>query len=168
MPGLVLQHAARAKFADPRTRQAIGLAFDFEWTNHNLFFDSYARRESFFENSDFVADGRPGPDELALLEPYRDQLPEEVFGEAVCPAEVRRLGPRPQAPAARRSELLGEAGWIAGRQQLVDDEGEPLEVEFLIDASVFERVLSPFVQNLKRSASTPRSARSIRRSISRG
>ncbi len=75
----------REKFADPRTRQAIGLAFDFEWTNKNLFYDSYVRSSSYFESSPYQAQGLPSEPELALLEPLRGRIPEAAFGEAVSP-----------------------------------------------------------------------------------
>ncbi|HMN84690.1 MAG TPA: ABC transporter substrate-binding protein, partial [Bauldia sp.] len=139
----------RAKFRDPRTRQAIGLAFDFEWTNKNLFFGAYTRSASYFEKSDFAATGLPGPDELALLEPHRAELPPEVFGEAVVPPVSDGSG-RDRKLLRQASELLAAAGWKQVGSQLTDEEGAPFELEFLIDASVFERVLSPYVENLKR------------------
>ncbi|TIV67916.1 MAG: ABC transporter substrate-binding protein, partial [Mesorhizobium sp.] len=73
----------REQFKDPRVRQAIALCFDFEWTRRNFFYGSYERSQSCFEKSDFRATGMPSPQELALLEPLRDQLPPEIFGEAV-------------------------------------------------------------------------------------
>lgn len=89
----------REKFADPRVREALINAFDFEWTNKTLFHGAYKRSRSYFENSDMMARGKPGPDELAMLEPYRAQLPREVFGEPYSPPGLRWLGPRPQAAA---------------------------------------------------------------------
>ncbi|MBZ0226925.1 MAG: extracellular solute-binding protein [Bauldia sp.] len=139
----------RAKFRDPRTRAAIGLAFDFEWSNRNLFFGAYRRLESYFEKSDFAASGPPGADELALLEPFRGELPAEVFGDAFVPPKSDGSG-RDRKLLRKASELLAAAGWKQIGDQLVDEEGVPFEVEFLIDAAVFERVLSPFVENLKR------------------
>ena len=82
----------RAKFADPRVRQALDLAFDFEWTNKNLFFGLYKRTVSFFENSDLKATGLPSPSELALLEPFRDKLPVEVFAEPYSPPSPTARG----------------------------------------------------------------------------
>ena len=139
----------RAKFRDPRTRLAIGLAFDFEWSNRNLFFDAYTRGDSYFQKSDFAAAGPPGPDELALLEPFRAELPAEVFGEAFVPPKSDGSG-RDRKLLRQAADLLAEAGWRQVGDQLTDEEGAPFEVEFLIDASVFERVLSPFVENLRR------------------
>ncbi|TGT78857.1 ABC transporter substrate-binding protein, partial [Mesorhizobium sp. M8A.F.Ca.ET.161.01.1.1] len=76
----------REQFRDPRVRQAIALCFDFEWTRRNFFYGSYQRSQSCFEKSDFRAEGVPSPQELTLLEPLRDQIPPETFGEAVTQA----------------------------------------------------------------------------------
>jgi microcin C transport system substrate-binding protein len=139
----------RKKFADPRVRMAIGLAFDFEWSNKNLFFDSYQREFSYFQNSDFMAEGTPGPDELALLEPYRGDLPAEVFDKVPVPPKTDGSG-NDRAMLRQAFDLLKAAGWQQRDGKLVDGRGEALDFEFLIDASVFERVLSPWVANLKR------------------
>ena len=77
----------REQFKDPRVREAIGLAFDFEWTNKNIMYSAYKRIVSFFPNTDMEAKGKPGPDELKLLEPFRDKLPASVFGEPYTPPE---------------------------------------------------------------------------------
>lgn len=138
----------RRKFADPRTRQAIALAFDFEWSNRNLFYGSYTRLASYFEHSDFKADGTPTADELMLLEPFRQELPPEVFGEAVAPPPSDGSG-RDRKLLRQASELLAAAGWRQEGSQLVDGNGTVLDIEFLIDGAVFERVLTPYVANLK-------------------
>lgn len=139
----------RSKFADPRTRLAIGLAFDFEWSNKNLFFGSYAREASYFQNSDFMAAGKPGPDELALLEPFKADLPAEVFGEVYVPPKTDGSG-NDRTMLRRAFELLAAAGWKQKAGKLVNDKGETLAFEFLINASTFERILSPWVANLRR------------------
>ena len=98
----------REQFNDPRVREAIGLAFDFEWTNKNVMYSSYKRIISFFPNTDMEAKGKPGPDELTLLEPFRDKLPASVFGDPYTPPRQRRFGQRPHAAQARlRSLALG-------------------------------------------------------------
>jgi microcin C transport system substrate-binding protein len=139
----------RAKFADPRTRQAIGLAFDFEWTNRNLFFDSYARQYSFFQRSPLGANGLPDGAELTLLEPFRDSLPPAVFEEPYVPPVTDGSG-RDRAILRQAQDLLLEAGWTLQDGKLIGADGEQLTVEFLIRSAVFERVLSPFVENLRR------------------
>jgi microcin C transport system substrate-binding protein len=141
-------NARLAKFRDPRTRLGIALAFDFEWTNRNLFFGSYERASSYFEKSDFRAEGKPSADELKLLEPFRADLPPEAFAEAYVPPKSDGSG-RDRKLLRQASDLLAAAGWKQVGNDLVDEEGAPLEVEFLIEAAVFERVISPYVESLK-------------------
>ena len=138
----------REKFQDIRVREALNLAFDFEWTNKNLFFDSYARTASFFENSPLKAEGVPTPGELALLEPLRHTLRPEVFGEAIVPAVSDGSG-QDRKLLRRASALLDEAGWKNDGTLRRNAKGETLDVEFLIESPVFERVLGPYVKNLK-------------------
>ena len=142
-------NSRRKKFSDPRTREAIGLCFDFEWTNRNQFFGAYARSTSIFETSEFKAEGLPSSDELKLLEPYRDQLPEAVFGEALRPYITNGSGSDRKA-LRRAIKLLREAGWKQQDGKLVDENGEIFTFEFLIRAPVFERILGNFVENLKK------------------
>lgn len=138
----------RAKFADPRTREALGLAFDFEWTNANLFYGLYRRTPSFFVNSDMMAEGEPSAEELALLEPFRDQLPPDVFGPAWLPPTTDGSG-RDRAPLRRASELLTAAGWRREGDRLLNDAGEALTVEYLYDDPVSERVAQPYATRLR-------------------
>ena len=139
-----------AKFADPRVRQAIGLAFDFEWSNKNLFFDAYSREFSYFQSSDFMAEGKPGADELKLLEPYRADLPKAVFDEdAYVPPKTDGSG-NDRTVLKQAFDLLAAAGWTQKGGGLVNAKGETLDFEFLINASAFERILTPWVASLKR------------------
>ncbi|HZP20284.1 MAG TPA: extracellular solute-binding protein [Bauldia sp.] len=139
----------RAKFRDPRTRLAVGLAFDFEWTNRNLFFGSYTRLSSYFEKSDFKAEGVPTADELKYLDPLRHDLPPEIFGPPFVPAASDGSASRDRKRLKEASDLLAAAGWRQQGDALVDEEGAPFEIEFLNDAAVFERVLGPYTENLK-------------------
>ncbi len=93
----------RDKFRDPRVREALTNAFDFEWTNKTIMYDAYARTHSPFQNSDMMAEGAPSPDELKLLEPFRGQVPDEVFGQPYRAAGFGRLGAGSQHCCARRS-----------------------------------------------------------------
>jgi microcin C transport system substrate-binding protein len=131
----------REPFKDKRVREALGLAFDFEWSNKNLFFELYTRTKSFFENSDMKAEGLPGPEELKLLEPYRDKLAPEVFGEPYSPPVTDGSG-RNRDNLRRANELLTAAGYGNG--------GKPLTVEILSFESGFDRIIIPYIDNLKR------------------
>ena len=138
----------RAKFADVRTRRAIGLCFDYEWTNAQLFYGAYTRSQSLFETSDFKAEGLPSPEELAVLEPLRTDLPEEVFGPPVMQPVSDGSGNNRQA-LRQATGLLKEAGFKRNGRQLVDRNGREFAIEFLIRSPTFERILSKFVANLK-------------------
>ena len=140
----------REKFADIRVREALGLMFNFEWSNQTLFYDLYARIHSFWENSDRAATGLPSEAELKLLDPLRDQLPQEVFSEpaALAPPSGERQLDRQNL--RRASELLDEAGWPIGDDGIRrNSEGTTLEVEFLEDSPTFARIINPYVENLQ-------------------
>lgn len=137
----------RERFRDPRVREAIAHCFDFEWTNANLFFGIYTRSQSCFEKSEFKAEGMPTPEELALLEPLRDQIPEEAFGEAVLQPVSDGSG-RDRNLLRRARELMGEAGWKPRGAQLVNERGEPFRLELLVQDEVFVRILSRFVETM--------------------
>jgi microcin C transport system substrate-binding protein len=137
----------REKFADVRVRKALDYAFDFEWTNKTLFYGLYKRTASYFENSDLKAEGTPSPAELALLEPFRDRLPAEVFGEVYSPPVTDGSGRfRPSVRTA--SQLLDEAGWRLQDGVRRNAKGETLDIEFLIDDPVTERIIGPYAGKL--------------------
>jgi len=137
------------KFQDINVRKALSYAFDFEWTNKNLFYDLYRRTESFFENSPMKAQGRPTDGELALLRPYMGRLPGEVFGDAVVPPRSDGSG-RDRALLTEASRLLDEAGWRVDGALRRNEKGETLRVEFLTDSPSFERIIAPYVSTLRR------------------
>ncbi len=137
----------REKFADVRVRKALDYAFDFEWTNKSLFYGLYKRTASYFENSDLKAEGSPSSEELALLAPFRDRLPAEVFGEVYTPPVTDGSGRfRPSMRTA--SQLLDDAGWRLENGVRKNAKGEPLEIEFLIEDPVSERIVSPYAGRL--------------------
>jgi microcin C transport system substrate-binding protein len=138
----------RDKFQDIRVREALNLAFDYEWTNKNLFFGLYKRTASFFELSPLKAEGLPPPDELALLEPFRASLRPEVFGEPVVPPVSDGSG-QDRKLLRQASQLLDEAGWVQDGTVRRNAQGQTLDIEFLITSPVFERILGPYVKNLK-------------------
>lgn len=137
----------REKFKDVRVREALGLAFDFEWSNKNLFFGLYKRTASFFENSDMKAEGKPSPEELALLEPFRDRLPSAVFEDPYVPPVTDGSGNN-REQLRRAQTLLVEAGWQQTPEGLRNSKGEPFAIEILYFESNFERIIGPYVKNL--------------------
>ncbi|QCI65089.1 extracellular solute-binding protein [Phreatobacter stygius] len=139
----------REKFRDPRVREAIGLAFDFEWTNKNVMFDTYKRTHSFFQNSPMMAVGPPSAEELALLEPFRDKLPAEVFGEPYSPPVSDGSG-QDRNLLRRATALLREAGFSLRDNKLTDPRGQPMTIEFVDFDNSLERHTQPFVANLRR------------------
>lgn len=139
----------RQKFADPRIRRAIGLAFDFEWSNASLFYGLYTRTNSFFENSDMMATAEPSAAELALLEPYRDSLPAEVFGPAAM-APVSDGSGQDRTLLREANSLLAEAGCKRDGSVLRLPDGKAFEIEFLSNTPAFERITLPFIKNLER------------------
>ncbi|PZQ49433.1 MAG: ABC transporter substrate-binding protein [Rhodovulum sulfidophilum] len=141
----------RDKFEDPRVREAIGLMFNFEWTNATLFYGLYSRTDSFFENSEMQAEGPPEGEELAVLEQFRDQLPPEIFTEPAYVPPVSGAQQIDRSAIRRASKLLDEAGWTVGAGGMRRNaEGQTLSVEFIDDNASLERVINPFVQNLRR------------------
>ncbi|TIN51054.1 MAG: ABC transporter substrate-binding protein, partial [Mesorhizobium sp.] len=138
----------REQFRDSRVRQAIALCFDFEWTRRNFFYGSYERSQSCFEKSDFRAEGVPSPQELTLLEPLRDQIPPETFGEAVTQAVSNGSG-RDRQLLGKAAKLLAEAGWKRSGAFVVNDKGGRLSAEILVDDDAFVQIYSPWVDNMK-------------------
>ena len=112
-------------------RKALDYAFDFEFTNKTLFYDLYTRTESFFENSPMKAEGKPSEAELVLLEPFRDQLPPEVFEEPYRPPVSDGSG-KDRKLLQVANKLLNEAGWLIKDGKRVNAKGEVLDLEFLI------------------------------------
>ena len=139
----------RGKFADVRVRHAIDLAFDFEWTNRTLFFSLYERTNSMFENSDLAARQPPSDSELALLEPWRGKVPDEVFA-APFRAPVTDGSGRVRKNLRKAARLLKQAEWRIEDGVLKNSAGEPLTIEFLLFEASFNRIVNPYIANLKR------------------
>lgn len=150
IPGIQqwLFNTRRGAFKDKRVREAIGYAFDFEWTSHNLMYDAYKRISSYFENSELAAKGAPDDAEKALLEPFRDHLPPEVFGEPIVPPVSDGSG-QDRNLLRKASELLTAAGCTRKNNVLYLPDGAPLEIEFLYSYNLYERHTQPFIKNLK-------------------
>ncbi len=140
----------RDKFQDPALREALGYAYDFEWLNKNIMFDQYSRTNSYFENSVMAAEGEPSEEELAILEPYRDQLPSRVFGPAYK-APVTDGSGRDREPLQTAKKILEDAGWHVKNGKLINPHsGQPLTIEFLMYDPNELRSTGPFIKNLKK------------------
>jgi microcin C transport system substrate-binding protein len=143
-------NSRRPLFQDPRVRQALAYAFDFEWSNRNLFYDMYTRTRSYFDNSELASKGLPSPAELKILEPLRGQIPAQVFTATYAPPLAEDAG-QMRDNLRKALELLQAAGWTFKDRKLVDGEtGEPFEFEILLNAPTWERIALPFVRNLER------------------
>jgi microcin C transport system substrate-binding protein len=140
----------RQLFRDRKVRQALAYAFDFEWTNRNLFFGQYTRTHSYFSNSELAATGLPEGQELALLERYRDRIADEVFTQPYQAPATDGSG-WPRENLAQAFALLEQAGWVVRDMQLVNaTTGSSFAFEILLANQAFERIVLPFVRNLKR------------------
>lgn len=146
MQGFIF-NVRRPVFQDKRVRQAIALALDFEWSNKNLFYNQYQQCYSYFSNSELAASGVPQGDELKLLEPFRNQLPPELFTQPWQPPSTSPPGSL-RANLRKAKILLAEAGWTYRDGTLRNKVGQPLEFEIMLAEKAFERIVGPFARNL--------------------
>jgi microcin C transport system substrate-binding protein len=137
----------RDKFKDPRVREALGCAFDFEWTNKTVMYGAYARTVSPFQNSDMVANGSPSAEELKLLEPFRGQVPDEVFGEPFVPPVSDGSG-QDRTLLRKAQQLLQAAGLPVKDGKRLLPNGDVFTVEFLLDEPSFQPHHATFIKNL--------------------
>jgi microcin C transport system substrate-binding protein len=137
----------REQFKDPRVREAIGNAFDFEWTNKTVMYGAYQRTVSPFQNSDMVAVGAPSPEELKLLEPFRGQVPDEVFGEPYVPPVSDGSG-QDRTLLRKAVQLFNDAGYLVKDGKRMRPNGEPFKIEFLLDEQTFQPHHATFIKNL--------------------
>jgi microcin C transport system substrate-binding protein len=146
----------RPLFQDPRVRQALAYAFDFEWSNKNLFYGAYTRTRSYFDNSELAAKGVPQGAELQILEKYRGKIPDEVFTKEYDPPKYDGSG-NIRDGLREGLKLLQAAGWGFKNEKLVNEKtGQPFEFEILLDNPQFERIVLPFAKNLERMGITAR------------
>ena len=146
----------RPIFQDPRVREALAYAFDFEWSNKNLFYGAYQRTRSYFDNSELAATGVPQGQELQILDKFRGQIPDAVFTTQYDPPKYDGSG-NIRDGLRRALTLLTQAGWTFKDEKLVNAKtGQPFEFEILLDNPQFERIVLPFVDNLKRMGITAR------------
>lgn len=146
MQGFIF-NTRRPLFSDRRVREALGLLFDFEWANRQLFNGAYTRTRSYFDNSELASLGLPSAEELKLLEPLRELVPPQVFTDTYQPSVTDGSGII-REQQRRAYQLLQEAGWRVDGDQMLDSSGQPVSFEFLLAQTEFERVLLPFKRNL--------------------
>ena len=138
------------KFKDIRVRKAIGLMFNFEWSNKTLFYDLYARINSFWENSDMAATGKPSQDELIVLNSLKTTLPPGIIDSDVAEVSVSSTKQLDRKNLRMASKLLDDAGWEVGDDGLRKNKnGATLDIEILNDSQAFTRIIEPFIENLK-------------------
>ncbi|NOX38952.1 MAG: ABC transporter substrate-binding protein [Alphaproteobacteria bacterium] len=140
----------RDKFKDPRVREALGMAFNFEWSNQALFYGIYSRTDSFWENSNLQATGMPSPAELALLDPLRANLPDSVFTKPAFSPAVSKPEQLDRKTLRKAGKLMDAAGWKVVNGVRQNAKGEKFEIEILNDSPAFERIMNPYIENLKR------------------
>ncbi|WP_260260368.1 extracellular solute-binding protein [Vibrio intestinalis] len=140
----------RDVFKDPKVREALNYAMDFEWMNKNMFYDQYSRTRSYFQNTDYEAKGLPSEGELKILAPYKDQIPERVFSAEYQPPVTDGSG-RIRSQMRTAFKLLKEAGWELNNKVMTNVEtGQPLSFEILVYSPTTERIVIPVQKNLKR------------------
>jgi microcin C transport system substrate-binding protein len=137
----------REKFKDPRVREALIQAFDFEWTNKTIMYGAYARTHSPFQNSDMMVSGPPSPEELTLLEPFRGQVPDEVFGTPFVPPVSDGSG-QDRMLLRKAIQLLQDAGLVIKDGKRLLPNGEPFKLEFLVDEPSLQPHHAPYIKNL--------------------
>ena len=143
----LFMNSRRPAFAQAKVREALGLMFDFEWTNRTLFNGAYKRAASYYPNSEFSASGIPQGHEWLMLSPWRSQLPPELFSQAFGLPQTGGRG-IPRDTMRQSLGLLAEGGWKLSGQRLLDIDGKPLRFEILLVNPNLERILQPYVENL--------------------
>ena len=140
----------KAPFRDRRVRQALTLAFDFEWMNKALFYGAYQRVDSYFQNTEYAAQGLPDAAQQALLSPFKDKLPPEIFSAPYAPPRTDGSG-YDRANLLKALDLLRQAGWQVKNQQLVNGQtGQPLRIELLLRSGASNDWALPLQHSLSR------------------
>lgn len=140
----------RSLFSNAKVREALNYAYDFEWANKQLFFSAYARNTSYFGNSEYASSGLPSQEERALLQPYQNILPKQLFTTPYAPPTTIGTGDI-RNNLIKAQELLNEAGWVIKDMKRIDPAtGKPATIEFLLVSPSFERVVAPYIRNLKK------------------
>lgn len=144
-----LMNLRRPLFQDIRVRKALNFAFNFEWSNKNLFYNAYTRSQSYFSNSELASSGPISDEELKILLPFKNKLPESLFNNAYK-APVSEGDKYNRKNLIKAKKLLDEAGWFVKNNQLKNKQGELFTFEILLVQPSFERIVNPMVQSLKK------------------
>lgn len=144
-----IYNVRRPIFQDKRVREALGYAFDFEWSNKNFAYGAYARTSSYFENSEMAAKGLPSEEELKFLTPFKGKIPEEVFMKTFELPKTDGNGDN-RENLKKAADLLRDAGWTLKNGVLINNEGKPFTFEIMEAQPIFERWVQPFLRNLER------------------
>jgi microcin C transport system substrate-binding protein len=148
LQGFVM-NSRRSVFADRVVRKAVGMAFDFSWVNKSLFYGQYIRNNSYFSNSYLAAEGLPSDDELSLLVPFGDTLPEDVFTKPMGGDDSGQKGGI-RAQLRDAAILLKDHGWTLQDGVLTNSDGVKLSFEIILSNQSFERVMAAFTESLKK------------------
>jgi microcin C transport system substrate-binding protein len=140
----------RKMFQDAKVRQALGYAFDFEWSNKQFAYSSYTRTQSYFANSELASSGLPQGRELEILQKFKGQIPDEVFTGEYSAPKTSGSGQDLRQNLSTAKKLLTAAGWRMGKGGLLEKDGQPFKFEILMDSPVFERWIDPMISNLKK------------------
>ncbi len=146
----------RPMLKDPRVREALGLALDYDWMNRQMFYGGYPRVVDLFGNTDCQATGTPGPEELAMLEPWRGKVPDSVFGPMYTPPSTEGEGHSLRDNLRRARQLLADAGWTYRDGALRNAKGEPMVIDYLDSKEVGARTVTPWMRNLEKLGITLR------------
>jgi microcin C transport system substrate-binding protein len=139
----------RDKFKDVRVREALGLAIDYEWMNRQMFYGAYQRVRGLFGNTDCQASGLPGPQELAILEPWRSQIAPAAMDAMFAPPRTDGAGSL-RDNLRRARDLLGQAGWTVQNGVLRNQKGEAMVIDYLDSNEGGARVVAPWARNLEK------------------
>lgn len=146
----LFMNTRRSVFASRQLREALGLMFDFEWSNRALFNGAYRRTDSYFPNSEFSAKGLPQGAEWLLLSPHRDKLPSSLLRKPFALPQTQGQG-IPREHLRRAIDLLAEAGWRPANDGLMRNaQGQALRFEIMLVSPSLERIFLPYVENLAR------------------
>jgi microcin C transport system substrate-binding protein len=143
-------NSRRERLSDPRVREALGLALDYEWMNRQLFYNGYPRVRDLFGNTDCAATGLPSAEEQALLEPFRGRIPAATFGPMYEPPRTTGEGHSLRDNLRRAQALLAEAGWTYRDGALRNAKGEPYVIEYLDSRDSGVRTVTPWMRNLEK------------------